>query len=91
MDPSQHIATKATQQVATKAVRQALLDSRGMAFCRSCLVKLVRHDNVWTKQDVQNAVQALFQDPGPFEKKNECSQCRKVGINRALVASRENG
>jgi hypothetical protein len=91
MDPSQHLATKATQQLATKAVRQALLDSRGMAFCRSCLAKLVRHNNVWTKHDVQNAVQALFQDPALFEKTNECSQCRKVGINRALVAPPENG
>jgi hypothetical protein len=51
----------------------------------------VRHNNVWTKHDMQNAVQALFQDPAPFEKTNECSQCRKVGINRALVAPPENG
>jgi len=91
MEPPQDLATKATQQLATKAVRQALLDNRGMALCRSCLVKLVLHNNVWTKQGLQSAVQALFQDHGPFQKKNECSQCRMVGINRALVAPTENG
>jgi hypothetical protein len=90
-DPAQQLATNAIRQLATNAIRQTLLDNRGVAFCRSCLVKLVRHNNVWAKQHVQNAVQAFFQDPGLFLKKNECSQCRIVGINRALTAPPESG
>ena len=79
------------QQLATEAIRQTLLDNPRMAFCRSCLVKLIGHNNVWTKRHVQNAVQALFQEPGLFLKKIECSQCRMVGINRALTAPPANG
>jgi hypothetical protein len=84
MDPPQQLATEAI-------VRQALWSNRGMALCRSCLVKLVGHNNVSTKRHVQNAVQALFQEPGPFLKKNECGQCRMVGINRALTAPAADG
>jgi hypothetical protein len=90
-DPAQQLAANTLKQLATDAIRQTLLDNRGVAFCRSCLVKLVRHNNVSAQQHVQNAVQAFFREPGPFLKKNECSQCRIVGINRALTAPPESG
>ena len=78
-------------QLATEAIRDTLAGNRGLALCRACLLKLVGHSSFWTTRDVQNAVQALFREPGPLLKKNECSRCRVVGINRALAAPPTNG
>jgi hypothetical protein len=67
-DPAQQLATNTIKQLATNAIRQTLLDNRGVAFCRSCLVKLVRDNNAWAKQRAACSSSVL---PGPWSVSKE--------------------